>query len=83
MSDKALTLLKQIYAHSRDGRRLGREALVDEDPNEALEYLLQEIVDRLSDRQPHRGSAPLYVVMESAVSSLHLDRQERQKAEIS
>lgn len=70
LSSKALDLLKQIYAH----RGFGDEQLVDEDPDEALEYVLQEITTRLSDR--HRDAAPLYVVMQSAVGSLRVDRED-------
>ena len=74
LSDKATGLLKQIYAHHRFKSDKG---LVDENPDEALEYMLQEIVDRLSDR--HRDSAPLYVVTESAVGGHNLARIERRR----
>lgn len=72
LSDKALGLLKQIYAHHRFD---SDEGLVDEDPDEALEYVLKKIVDKLSNR--HERSVPLYMVTESAVGRLNLDRQER------
>ena len=76
LSDKTLGLLKQIYSHHRFD---SDEGLVDENPDEALEYVLQEIVDRLSDR--HRDSAPLHVVTESAVGGHNLARIERRGAE--
>lgn len=73
LSYKTLALLKQIYA----SRRRGEEKFVEEDSDEALEYMLQGIADRLSDR--HHNAAPLYRVIESAIASLSLDRQERRK----
>lgn len=73
LSQKALTLLKRIYAH--DG--WGREQLVDEDADEALEYLLQEIANTIADRHCH--SAPVNMVTQDAVGSLNLARQERRK----
>lgn len=79
LSDKALGLLKQIYAHRYQVG--GGEELVDKDPDEALEYVLKRIVDTLNDR--HHNAAPLYTVMESAVGRLNLDRQERQEAQAS
>lgn len=75
LSDKALGLLKQIYARKR------AEGLVDEDPDEALEYVLDEIVKTLASR--HHDAAPLYMVMEDAVGGLRLDREERQEAKTS
>lgn len=83
LSEKVLQLLKQIYAYRRDGRRLGREALVDEDPDEALEYVLQEIVSDLTSRLREDAASPLYTTLESAVGRLHLDRQERHTAKTS
>ncbi|MGH7926979.1 MAG: hypothetical protein ACREQV_04210 [Candidatus Binatia bacterium] len=68
LSDKALGLLKQIYAY----HRYGDEDLVSEDPDEALEYVLERIVDKLSDR--HHNAAPLYMVTDSGVSRLRSDR---------
>ena len=74
LSDKSLHLLKQIYAH----RGRGEEQLVDEDADEALEYVLQKIVKTLSDR--HRKGAPLYRVIHEAVGGYHMDWSERPKA---
>lgn len=74
LSDKALDLLKQIYAH----RGCGDERLVYEDPDEALEYVLQKITDTLSDRW--RNAAPLYVVMQEASGGLRRERRERCEA---
>lgn len=71
LSKKSLALLKKIYDHHDD------EELVKEDPDEALEYVLQEMVNRLSD--PDLDSAPLYVVTEDAVGGLHLDRANRRR----
>lgn len=78
LSDKALALLKQIYAHRYQLR--GHEQLVDEDPDEALEYVLQEIVDNLTSRLRDDASTPLFMAMESAVLGLNLDRQEHREA---
>lgn len=75
LSDKSLDLLKQIYARER------AEELVREDPDEALEYVLDEIVKTLANR--HHNAAPLYMVMEDAVGGLRLDREERQEAKTS
>lgn len=77
LSDKAQTLLKQIYAH----RGHGDEQFVEEDADEALEYVLQKIADTLNDR--HRNAAPLDVVMREAVGRLRLDRYDRHTAETS
>lgn len=77
LSDKAQALLKQIYAH----RSRGDERFVDEDADEALEYVLQRIADTMSDR--HRNAAPLYVVMQEAVGRLRTARRKRQEAETS
>lgn len=77
LSDKAQSLLKQIYAH----RGRGDEQFVDADADEALEYVLQRIVDTLLDR--HRNAAPLYVVMREAVGRIRLDHREHHKAETS
>lgn len=79
LSDKALGLLKQIYAY----RRRGEEKFVDEDADEALEYVLQEIVNDLTSRLRDDASTPLYMAMRDAVGRLNLDRQERCKAETS
>lgn len=81
LSDKALGLLKRIYACGYLYPPRSREALVDEDPEEALEYLLQEIVDHLYPERwnRHRQSSPLYMVMESAIGGLNQERQERPK----
>jgi len=76
LSDKAHALLKQIYAY----RGRGEEKFVYEDVNEALEYVLQEIADTLSDRHDH--AAPLHMVMRDAIGHLHVDRHERQEAEM-
>ena len=75
LSDKALGLLKQIYARER------AEELVSEDPDEALEYVLEKIVKTLVNR--HHDAAPLYMVMEDAVGGLRLDLEERQEAKTS
>ena len=72
LSDKALGLLKQIYTRER------AEELVNEDPDEALESVLQKIVDTLSDRW-HNG-APLDMVMERAVGGFRRERRERREA---
>ncbi len=77
LSDKARQLLTQIYAH----RGYGDEKFVEEDADEALEYLLQKITDTLSDR--HHDAAPLYVVMQAAVGRLRSDHYERHETETS
>lgn len=74
LSKKSLALLKKIYDH----HKYGHEDLVKEDPDEALEYVLQEIVDRLSD--PHRDGAPLLFVTEDATGGLRSDRADRRRA---
>lgn len=74
LSKKSLDLLKKIYDHHKSGD----EELVKEDPDEALQYVLQKIVERLSD--PYRDSAPLYVVTENAVGGLRSDRADRRRA---
>jgi len=71
LSDKSLALLKQIYAY----RGRGEEQFVEEDANEALEYVLQEIMERLPDR--HRAAAPLHMVIRDAVGRLNVDRYDR------
>lgn len=76
LSDKAMGLLKKIYAHRYQLHSW--EGLVDEDPDEALEYMLQKIVNTLSDH--HRDAAPLYVVMQEAVGGLRRERRERCEA---
>lgn len=83
LPDQVLTLLKRIYAYRRDGRRIDREALVDEDPGEALEYILQEIVNDLTSRRREDAATPLYMTLERAVGRLNQNRQERRKAEAS
>lgn len=72
LSAKAVELLKQIYAHHRYDHDQG---LVDENPDEAIERLLQEIADHLGSR--HHDSTPLYMVTESVVGGHNLDRIER------
>ena len=79
LSDKARQLLTQIYAY----RGRGEEKFVDEDADEALEYVLQEIVNDLTSRLRDDASTPLHMAIRDAVASLNLDRQERQKAETS
>lgn len=73
LSKKSLALLKKIYNH----HEYGDEELVKEDPDEALEYVLQEIVENLSD--PDLDSAPLHSVTEDAVGGLRLDRADRRR----
>lgn len=77
LSDKAQALLKQIYAY----RGRGEEKFVDEDADEALEYVLQEIADTLADRHDH--AAPLHMVIRDAVGGLNVDRRERREAQTS
>lgn len=77
LSDKSHALLKQIYAY----RGRGEEKFVEEDADEALEWVLQTITDTLSDR--HRNAAPLHSVIRDAVGGLNLDRQERLKPQTS
>lgn len=76
LSKKATVLLNKIFNHhKRDGQKL-----VKADPDEALEYLLQEIVDRLTDPR-HSDSSPLYRVTDDAVGSLSIDHWQRREAE--
>lgn len=74
LSKKSLALLKKIYKHHTSGG----DKLVQEDPDKALEYVLQEIVERLTNPQ-RSDSSPLYVVTEDAVSGLHADRLEAEE----
>ena len=77
MSEKAITLLEQIYDHRLPRERdLGEKKFVEETPDEALEYVLQEIVDHLHSRQSQ--SAPVNVVMSAAVGNLRLKREDLQ-----
>ena len=86
LTDKAHSLLKQIYAYPyHHSRQKSREALAQEDPDEALEYVLQEIVEHLYPERwnRYRQSSPIDSVMRSAVGHLNLDRQERHTAKTS
>lgn len=74
LSPKALTLLKKIYDH----HKYGDEDLVSEDPEEALESVLDEIVETLSDRQG--SSAPVNSVTHSAVAGLRRLHRIRREA---
>lgn len=74
ISNKVLTLLKQIFEY----HKFGEEDLVSEDPDSAVECVLQEIVDRLFDR--NRKRSPLYVVTDSAVSHIRTAYKKRIRA---
>jgi hypothetical protein len=74
LSKKSLALLKKIYKHHRSSG----DKLVQEDPDKALEYMLQEIAERLTNPQ-RSDSSPLYVVTEDAVSGLRADRLEAEE----
>lgn len=75
---KVVDLLKQIYAH----RGFGDEKLVEEDADKAMECVLQEIVEHLYPAPNNRymESSPIRTVMESAVGSLRLQRNERRRS---
>ena len=79
LSDKARQLLTQIYAY----RGRGEEQFVEEDENEALEYVLQEIVNDLTSRLRDDAAAPLHMVIRDAVSNLSARHRERHEAETS
>jgi len=79
LSEKARELLTQIYAY----RGYGDEKFVSEDADEALEYVLQEIVNDLTSRLRDDASTPLNMAMRKAVVSLRLDWRERREVETS
>jgi hypothetical protein len=78
VSQKARVLLKQIYSY----RGRGEERFVDENTDEALEYLLAEIVDNLTSRVREEASTPLHMMVRRAVGRLNVNRVERQSAAI-